>query len=116
MKRLSIYSPVSDTLFIFLSTTLSWLINSKQVDICLFSNPKLSLGFDDGIRFDSIFRKNISGDNTKPFSLLKDLHLLIRHASRNILFNGSSTIILALLFKILMPQKCYVCYAWYLEI
>ncbi|MEY4458818.1 MAG: hypothetical protein RIT38_23 [Bacteroidota bacterium] len=105
MKRLSIYSPVSDTLFIFLSTTLSWLINNKQIEICLFSNPKLSLGFDDGISFDSIFRKNISGDNTKPFSLLKDLYFLIRHSSRNILFNGSSTIILALFFKILMPWR-----------
>lgn len=105
MKRLSIYSPVSDTLFVFLGTTLSSLLKHKQVEISLFANPKLSLGFDDGSRFSEILRIDVKGNNTKPLSLLIDFFMLIRQTSNNILFNGSSSVILAVLIKVIMPWR-----------
>lgn len=105
MKRLSIYSPVSDSLFVFMSTTLREIVNTKQVVVSLYTNPSLSLGFDDGFSFESIPRFNINGNNTKPLTLFKDLFLIIKLKSNNILFNGSSTILLAVLNKIIMPKR-----------
>ncbi len=101
MKRAIIYSPVQETALLFLNTTLEkFYTDNIKVDI--FSNPKLKLGFASSNNMYKTIKCN--GNNRDPFSLLSDIYLF-NDTNKNdlLIFNGSTTILLSIYFKIIRP-------------
>jgi len=102
-KHIYIYSPVKDTVDLFLSSTIEDLLLSNNKVTILF-NPSLSLNFSSNTNnYNTI---EIRGNNTKPLSLFDDIKLLQTINNADILiFNGSATVLLSFIYKIFNPLK-----------
>ena len=97
-RKLYIYSPIKETIDLFLLTSIIHLKNSYE--IIYISNNKHTLGYSTQ---NSIFPVIESNSNNKnPLTLLKDIFLIYNNRKNSIfVFNGSSTILLSFLLKLI---------------
>lgn len=103
MKKAILYSPVQETATLFLNSTFDKFFKDN-VDVLMISNPTLNLGFTT-LKYNL---KNLAcnGNNRSPFSLLSDISLFKKCKKNDLLiFNGSTTILLSLYFKIVKPYN-----------
>ena len=101
-NKLFVYSPVIDTLDIFLSTSIN-NINISKYKVFALINPDLTLGYNTVKHNYTTIHCN--GNNANIFSLLKDFKFIFKNRLNNIfIFNGSTSIILSFLLKICSPS------------
>lgn len=101
-NKLFIYSPVIDTIDIFLSTSIN-SINITKYKVFALINPSLSLGYN--TVKNNYTTINCHGNNAKIFLLLKDFKFIFKNRLNNIfIFNGSTSIILSFLLKLCSPK------------
>lgn len=103
MKRVLLYSPVQETATLFLNASLE-KFQKENINLIIFSNNALNLGFaKPTTKFEIVECK---GNNKNPLSLFADLSLFNNSTKNDLfIFNGSTTILLALLFKIIKPSN-----------
>ena len=104
MKRnIYIYSPVKDTVDLFLSSSIEnfFKLNFNLIVLC---NPLLGINYTTNKYKYKII--NIVGNNTQPLSLLNDSYVIKNIKDADVfVFNGSATIITSLIYKLLHPFK-----------
>jgi len=103
LKKVIIYSPVQESAILFLNSTLEKFVDNN-IDVILISNPNLHLGF--AIPTKKFKTFECKGNNRNPLTLLSDISLFNSFKKKELLiFNGSSTIFLSFLLKILKPYN-----------
>ncbi len=103
INNILIYSPVVDTVNIFLKTTINHL-NNNNYKVTVMYNPSLSLNYTNNIlSYNNYFTK---GNNSNPFTYFFDLINISKIRDNEIIvFNGSTTIILATFIKLIFFNK-----------
>ena len=103
LNNFLIYSPVIDTVNIFLKVTIENL-KKNNINILVMFNPLLTLNYSkDTINYKKIVAK---GNNNNPFSYFSDFIFLSKSNNINtIIFIGSTTIILATFIKLFNLKK-----------
>jgi glycosyltransferase involved in cell wall biosynthesis len=102
-NNILIYSPVKETVDLFLGATIEKMYERKS-NVLVLCNSNLTLNYTNNSHLYQIV--NIKGNNTEPFSLFKDINII--YNNKNIdyrIFNGSATIIMSIIFKIINPLK-----------
>ena len=102
-NNILIYSPVKETVDLFLGATIEKMYE-RNSNVLVLCNNKLTLNYTNNTHAYQII--NINGNNTQPFSLFKDINIV--YNNKNIdsrIFNGSTTILMSIIFKIIDPLK-----------
>ncbi len=102
-QNIYIYSPVKDTVDLFLSSTIDNIFKLNH-NLFVLSNPLLSINYTNNIyKYKNI---NIVGNNTQPLSIFNDINIIKNIRDADVFVsNGSATIITSLIYKILYPLK-----------
>ena len=96
--KIFVYSPIIDTIDLFLLPSLIYLKN--HYEIIYISNFNSNLGYTNEYNNYPIIETK--ANNHKPLSLLNDIRLIFKNRNNSIfIFNGSTTIILSFLLKVL---------------